>query len=153
MKYKRGNIWTSELDLCIVSPNLLNYISNFNIIQDVLLTSDHAPLSFTLEHRVCLDTLLEQASFLGDHAALYNKNSGSVCKKPRSYSQINHRKCLNNLSQCELPRAALEIESEIQKVSKNLYECATASRSTIQHFYVDSALSRWDNLLKGNTGK
>ena len=153
LTYKQGNVWTSELDLCLVSPNLLSHISNFNIIQDLSLPSDHSPLSFTLEHRICLDTLLEQASFLGDHAVLHHKNKRIVGKKPIKYSHVNHHSFLDNLSQYELPSVDLETEPAIQGVSEILYECAAASRTTTQPSQVDSNLSRWNNLLNGNNDK
>ena len=58
LTYKQGSNWTSELDLCIMSPNVLNRVTQFNIIHDLSLPSDHAPLTFALQQNLCLDKLL-----------------------------------------------------------------------------------------------
>ena len=153
LTYKQGNIWTSELDLCIMSPNLLNRITNFNIIQDFSLPSDHAPLSFTLQQSLCLDTLLEHATYLGDHAVFYSRNKRNVCKKPIKYSQVDPRCFINKLSHYELPSIDIEIESVVKTMSETLYECAADSRASIQPPQTDLSISRWDRLLDGNSDK
>ena len=153
LTYKQGNIWTSELDLCIMSPNLLNRITNFNIIQDFSLPSDHAPLSLTLQQCLCLDTLLEHATYLGDHAVFYSRNKRNVCKKPIKYSQVDPLCFLNKLSQYELPSIDIEIESVVKNMSETLYECAADSRASIQPPQTDLSISRWDRLLDGNSDK
>ena len=153
LTFKQRNNWTSELDLCLVSQNLLKRISNFNVIHDLSLPSDHAPISFALKPSLCLDKLLEQASFLGDHAVLYSKNKNNISKKPIKYSHINPRCFLENLSQYDLPSVDLEIESAVQSVSETLYDCATGSRSFTQPLQVDPTQSRWDRLLDGNNDK
>ena len=89
LTYKKGSVWTSELDLCLVSPNMLEMIEDFNITHDLSLPSDHAPLSFSVQQHLCLDKLAERASFLGDHAALYSKHMVNVCRKPIRFTQIN----------------------------------------------------------------
>ncbi|HBI41160.1 MAG TPA: hypothetical protein DDY16_09500, partial [Tenacibaculum sp.] len=107
-----------------MSPNLLNSITNFNIIQDFSLPSDHAPLSITLKQCLCLDTLLEHATYLGDHAVFYSRNKRNVCKKPIKYSQVDPPCFLNKLSLYELPSIDIEIESVVKNMSETLYDCA-----------------------------
>ena len=153
LTYKQGRIWTSELDLCIMSPNLLNSITNFNIIQDFSLPSDHAPLSITLKQCLCLDTLLEHATYLGDHAVFYSRNKRNVCKKPIKYSQVDPPCFLNKLSLYELPSIDIEIESVVKNMSETLYDCAADSRVSVQPPQTDLSISRWDRLLDGNSDK
>ena len=153
LTYKQGKIWTSELDLCIMSPNLLNSITNFNIIQDFSLPSDHAPLSITLKQCLCLDTLLEHATYLGDHAVFYSRNKRNVCKKPIKYSQVDPPCFLNKLSLYELPSIDIEIESVVKNMSETLYDCAADSRVSVQPPQTDLSISRWDRLLDGNSDK
>ena len=153
LTYKQGRIWTSELDLCIMSPNLLDSITNFNIIQDFSLPSDHAPLSITLKQCLCLDTLLEHATYLGDHAVFYSRNKRNVCKKPIKYSQVDPPCFLNKLSLYELPSIDIEIESVVKNMSETLYDCAADSRVSVQPPQTDLSISRWDRLLDGNSDK
>ena len=153
LTYKQGRIWTSELDLCIMSPNLLNSITNFNIIQDFSLPSDHTPLSITLKQCLCLDTLLEHATYLGDHAVFYSRNKRNVCKKPIKYSQVDPPCFLNKLSLYELPSIDIEIESVVKNMSETLYDCAADSRVSVQPPQTDLSISRWDRLLDGNSDK
>ena len=153
LTYKQGSNWTSELDLCIMSPNLLNRVTQFNIIHDLSLPSDHAPLTFALQQNLCLDKLLEHATFLGDHAVLYSRPKGNVCRKPIKYSHVDPSYFLDKLSQCELPNRDIEIEPMVKKLSETLYECAAGSRTPIQAQQADPNLSRWERLLEGNSDK
>ena len=43
--YKKGNEWVSELDLCIVSYNMLIYMNDLRGIYENDLPSDHGPLA------------------------------------------------------------------------------------------------------------
>ena len=43
--YKKGNEWVSELDLCIISYNMLKYMNDLRVIYENDLPSDHAPLA------------------------------------------------------------------------------------------------------------
>ena len=43
--YKKGNEWVSELDLCIVSYNMLKYMNDLRVIYENDLPSDHGPLA------------------------------------------------------------------------------------------------------------
>ena len=153
LTYKKGNNWVSELDLCLVSPDLLDYISDFNIIHDSSLPSDHAPLSFALQHSPCLNELLQQASFLGDHAVLYSRNKRSACKRPIKYDQINSTLFLDKLSQCDLPGVNLDLSSTVESVSRILYDCAADSKITTQPTQIDPHLPRWNQLLENSSDK
>ena len=41
---KNSNEWVSELDLCIISYNMLKYMNDLRVIYENDLPSDHAPL-------------------------------------------------------------------------------------------------------------
>ena len=153
LTYKQGSNWTSELDLCLMSPNMLNRITKFNIIHDFSLPSDHAPLTFALQQNLCLDKLLEHATFLGDHAVLYQRNKRNVCKNPIKYSHVDPTSFLDKLFQCDLPNEDIELEPIVMNLSKTLYECAADSRTSIQAPQADLTLSRWERLLEGNSDK
>ena len=73
--FRKGRNWVSELDTCIVSDNLINFIQYFNVIYNESLPSDHAPIVITL-HRpsVCLENIHTRASDLGKHGAECNRN-------------------------------------------------------------------------------
>ena len=68
--FSKRREWISELDTCIVSKNLINFIENFNVIRDNYLTSDHPPIIITLQSpSLCLQTLTIRPSELSKHDA------------------------------------------------------------------------------------
>ena len=158
LTFKKGTVWTSELDLCIVSPNLIQQFQHFDIIQDLSLPSDHAPVSFTLKMNLCLDALLEQANFLGDHAVLYSNIKRNVCKKAVKFSSINPNLFCGKLAQHDLPGEDLELDTSIQSMCDILYKCASDSKVIQQPLVQDdqdmnSTSSRWDRLLQEKNDK
>ena len=48
LTYRQGQLWTSELDYCIISHEIMYIVDDFQIIQDRHLPSNHAPLSIKL---------------------------------------------------------------------------------------------------------
>lgn len=46
--YCKGREWVSELDICAMSPTLVSSVSDFCVIKDDSLPSDHAPVSLNI---------------------------------------------------------------------------------------------------------
>lgn len=57
LTYRQGSQWTSELDVCGASTDILNCITNFSVNNDPALPSDHAPI-FLTECVICRFELL-----------------------------------------------------------------------------------------------
>ena len=47
LTFRQRKKWISELDLCIVSKNLVSHVTSFNVNQDTVFPSNHAPVSQT----------------------------------------------------------------------------------------------------------
>ena len=68
--FTKGGDWISELDTCFVSEKIVDCITNFDVIYNSSLPSDHAPITVTLiPPEPCLDSLISRASDLGKHGA------------------------------------------------------------------------------------
>ena len=93
---------------------------------------------------------MEHATFLGDHAVLYQRNKRNVCKNPIKYSHVDPISFLDKLSQCDLPNEDIELEPIVMNLSETLYECAADSRTSNQAPQADLTLSRWERLLEGS---
>ena len=78
---QQGNRWVSELNVCLVSPSLLDSLLSFNVHHDKL-PSNHAPISVTLQLASNMDTngLLGRASNLGSYLPTKPKEK-SLCKR------------------------------------------------------------------------
>ena len=150
LTYRQGGRWVSELDTCIASSNLVKYIREFNVTQDLSLPSDHAPISLTLQSpTVCEDSLVFRASHLGDHAVLYScQNQNELTKKSIKFENIDQAKFLENLSQREQPHFGGDVDVYIDSVTDVLYETSMASRSTTSSGSADVTVCRWERLLR-----
>ena len=74
MSYKQGNAWVSELDVCLVSSNMIDYIDAFDVNQTDFLPSDHAPISLKIDVLPGTDihNLFSRACQLGEHIPCWN---------------------------------------------------------------------------------
>ena len=154
LTYKQGRIWVSELDVCIISPNLVDVVNNFKTIQDMSLPSDHAPISFDLQICIDIDILYERAQSLGDHAICHSSNKVNLCRKPIKYSHIDSNHFLDKLAQCEVPDVNGDICATVENIGNTLYDCASASKTPpIMNRLNDTRLSRWEQLLENNSDK
>lgn len=90
--YKQGNSWVSELDICLESYDLIEYINKFRVYLADYLSSDHAPISLQMSlPKVDIDSLLRHASLLGEYATLMNSiQHNRMVNKPIKMDQINN---------------------------------------------------------------
>ena len=76
--FRRGREWISEIDTCIVSKGLINFVGGYEVVENDSLPSDHAPIAITLQPPcVSLELLKLRASYLGKHGAEYSNVSNS----------------------------------------------------------------------------
>ena len=88
---KRSN-WISEVDLCLVPHALINAVNSFVVDQDLLMPSDHAPVSISFDLD-CLSfrensQLQERASMLGNYY-FTQQPATERCRKPIPYRHID----------------------------------------------------------------
>ena len=68
---KQGERWFSELHVCMVSHNVLNYVEDFDVFQTDYLPPDYVPESLVSSLKsIDVDGLLKRACQLGEDASL-----------------------------------------------------------------------------------
>ena len=149
LTYRKGLVWKSELDTCIVSPSMLYCLSEFRVWQDMTLPSDHAPISVNMcPPQVDLMSLGRRANVLGDHATLHNQQSNSVgVRRPFKFTSINSDLFCRVLSQRGMPQLRDGVDSYADSVSNVLYSCIEASRYQVAVATSEQSLERWERLI------
>ena len=141
----------SEVDTCVTSPSLLQYLHDFAVIQRADLPSDHAPICISIDSPgTHLDNILSRAALLGDHAALYGSAvSSSVARKPVKFTDIDRQVFVENIAISSIPTVAGDVNVFANNISNALYECAESSRCTpAPRANHASNLGRWERLLE-----
>lgn len=92
--YRKKDTWTSELDTCITSQDLVKCVSDFYVVRQSGFPSDHAPIAEIVSTTgVDLDSMLTRAMSLEDHSALYKNDAKRVlAKKPVKFSNMDRQK-------------------------------------------------------------
>ena len=149
LTYRQGREWVSELDTCVISSNMIDNISSFQVHQIPSLPSDHAPI--TVEFRsplIDLEGLMYRASVLGDHAVLHNTVSNSLKKKPISFNSINQEKFKEIIAQQPPFMLTDDIHADASQLCTTLYECAQTCRMRPRERDGDPNTDRWERLLQ-----
>ena len=153
--FRRGREWTSEIDTCLVSKNLVKFIIGFQVIDNDLLPSDHAPIAIILQPpSVSLESVKLRASELGKHGAEYSDVSTTynrLTKRSIQFQKIDIDVFLTKLSghRMELGRNE-DIDLSALRISNTLYDCASTSVSHENPIgtLLNNDQSRWDRLLE-----
>ena len=149
LTYRKGLMWKSELDTCIVSSNILSCLREFRVWQDITLPSDHAPISVNMHPpRVDFMSLGRRALLLGDHATLHNRQNNTVdVKRPVRITNIKWDQFRQALSRQRLPVMSNNVDFYADSVSNTLYSCVEASRCQAIIDNSEQNLERWDRLI------
>lgn len=151
--FRKRDVWVSELDTCVLSPELVNYVKQFGSIKRADLPSDHAPICMTLcSPGLHVDNVLERASLLGDHAVLYGSATGCrVVKKPINFCYVDKQRFADRLTSVAIPSVPEENDVNVfaRNITEVLYGCVEGSKRTPtpgvrqgnQH------LGRWERIL------
>ncbi|XP_045124370.1 uncharacterized protein LOC123512192 [Portunus trituberculatus] len=149
LTYRQGMQFVSELDLCLVSPNVIDCIHSFDVNQDVSLPSDHAPISVSLKPpSFNMNSLYDRACELGAHAALISPSHSRLVEKPIKFDSIDPEMFSAVLSLHDPPSSDDSVEAMTRNIRDTLYKCAGESRVGNQTPQYDERLGRWDRLLK-----
>ena len=120
----------SELDTCVASPRLLDFVEDFGVLQRGGLSSDHAPITLTVASiGVDINDLLARTGLLGDHAVLHgNAHRIRLSKRPVKYSRMDRKVFVNSIQHidvCDIVGTGIDdLESSI---TARLYTCAENS--------------------------
>ena len=150
MTYKQGNTWISQLDWCIVSSSVRHCIAHFEILDSVILPTDHAPLSIRISSpKFDSYELLQRASQLGCIVCLQQSDS----RKSVKFCDIDKAKFLDNIPPVDhLWSMGSDIDILCNEISECLYktavDCVDSCQSTgIHNEQVRSAHERWQRII------
>ena len=130
LTFIRGNTWISDLDIYLLIPGVLFHIMQLSFNHNTSLPSNHAPimLEVNVSQKVDLQSVLEAAESLGDHAVLHsNTQTRTKCKRPNKYHTIQSKVFIANISSIPVPSLDDDIERVADKCVDILYKCSTES--------------------------
>ena len=180
LTYREGIRWISELDLFIMSLDIVPAVVNFSVDQNLEVPSDHAPVAITLDISSLCDVsspaLVSRASQLGDHAVLHRSTEargerpdGLCRRRPLCPDNIDHIPFQQALQNCD-PVALIDLENSnddaIKSFCDNLYDFAKLNphhqvpQGEDEHNedevpYTTSAASRrrWQRIMRSSDDK
>ncbi len=150
LTFRQRDRWISALDLCIVSVDLLSAARKLEINQDLAMPSDHAPIGFRMESRalpVSIDSLLERATSLGDHAGLNPQPRGnSALRNNVSAHNLDRRTLKSNLGGVHPPDLAGNTDTGCAEMATVLLDVAQQSKIRRKTKY-DVEKHRWQRII------
>ena len=159
LTYRQGNKFISELDMCFVSPEILDYVCEFSVDQALNLPSNHAPISIALDFKKTapdISHLLSRAAELGTHATSTDKGSERSMKRQINMRNIDSSKFIELIHEIEPPiiRPQDDVDTVIDHVNKILYTKASEARTRDNHrSHRHQNGSRWETLVADNDNK
>ena len=154
LTYRKRDTWVSELDTCLVTSRLIDYVRNFEVVKTVNFPSDHAPISISLDvPGTHLDSILDRAEMLADHAVLHGSAARTcLTKNSIKYSRIDKEKFVDNLSILCVPALSDDVDIVASRISDSLYTCAESSKVIVSPTEARSCggarLGRWERILE-----
>ena len=154
LTFRRKTKWISELDLCLLSKDLLHYTKCLEVVQDTDYPSDHAPVSVEFAFTPDLihpRNLLTRAESMSGHAVLLSDAyNPSLCRKAIPSHVICPLQFSEQLDDMEPPAIAEDtsVDALCEEFSDTIYKCASTSKkpppdtSTAQPH-----LSRWQRII------
>ena len=154
LTFRQGNRFISELDVCLVSPELVDCICDYSVEQRLDLPSNHSPITVSVDLSKCavdMSSMLTRAKELGSHAVLCHYNSRPIGKHQVRISDLDSE-AFNELIHTVTPpviTADSDVDEVISKMNDTLYSLATKARLQRQLSQSSRQTStRWEWLLK-----
>ena len=160
LTFKRKNKWISQLDWAMVSTQLIPYIVNFDVNQQISLPTDHAPIVLELQLPENSNQLEKFAKNLGQEYTIHQVESPH-CKPPIKMPRIDLTKFQNILPNPdqfdeEMERNMTTTDMLNESIADTVYKCIKESTLKIQNPEYVSPLNstqRWRNILNENDSK
>ncbi|XP_069972547.1 uncharacterized protein [Penaeus vannamei] len=150
LTYRKAAKWKSELDICIASASMVNYLRDFVVWQDKSLPSDHAPFTVSVvPPRIEMASVCSRAKQLGDPATLYNYSSSALVKPPVKFSNMNVDILRDMLTQHDMPmrRDSESINEYVDAFANGLHTFSKESYRVVENQSENLTLERWNRLL------
>ena len=123
LTFKRRNNWVSELDVCVTHHEYSKFITAFNVIQDLSLPSDHAPITVSVSPPPRdYAGLLRRAERLGDHAVLHTaQRQRRLVRRPLPLRRLDADLLRATLTNLPVPDHADDTDAMIERINTELY--------------------------------
>ena len=154
--YKQGSTWKSQIDWALITIGSLKHIIDFQILCNIDLPTDHAPLTLKLGNfSPSLLTLAERAQQLGQS---YVRSSS--CRKALRISSVDCNGFANNLPDAETFWAMAnntDVSRLTQAISDKLYNTASDNMvpkvTNTTQGVSQNAHNRWCKILQSNDSR
>jgi len=158
LTFRRKNQWISEVDLCVLSHELIHSLSKFEINQDLSLPSDHAPIGIAIDvlslSHMKLDNILLRSSSLGDHAVLHSKNNEPrLVKRPIRYDEIDQDLFSENIQVRDPPVVQDDFQNTVEEIANTLYQCSRDSKVQPRVIHHNETQTRWQRIVDSQSEK
>ena len=153
LTFRRKKKWISEIDLCMISPLLLDCTKSLCVSQNSNDPSDHAPLSvefvFTSD-LVHPQSLLTRAENTSGHAVLMSDAyNPSLSRKPIPLHRISPVQFVEQLQDSQPPSVdGKSVDALCAEVSDFIYQSASNARAPApEQPALSPDLSRWQRII------
>ena len=149
LTYRVRNRWISELDVCIVSDDLVATVSHFHVNSDLSFPSNHAPVSVNFEFPESALGLHELVCRSEDIGMYHVTKQTSLCKTPISFHQVDLTSFKENIESVPPPHRSGDPNVLAEDFSDRLYKVTKMSKSPYcrQDVY-DPSESRWKRIME-----
>ena len=150
LTFRMRNRWISQLDLCLVSEELIPCVSDFHVNQDITFPSNHAPVSVQFkfpEQHFGLQEVLTRSKDIGTYPGKEIK----LCNDPISVSRIDPVLFTEKMDAID-PVMAMQGDHDHDTVAKEfsevLYSTISESKApSIQYDPFDPDTTRWERIM------
>ena len=149
LTFKKKDKWISQLDWCIVSANMLQDITSFEILQNLPLVSDHAALSVIITRKCVLTDYLQECAYLLDN---YSDKVPSAARVPVKYNNMDMDAFVSHLCHADDLWQSTDIFSEVSSILYKTCRAARYDRAQKGTSY-DRTLNRWHSILQQKDAK
>ena len=148
LTYRMRNKWVSELDLCVVSKELIPAITQLHVNQDTSFPSNHAPVSVNLylpERVTSISELLTRSSDIG----MYPSTPKSSCKAPIRYQQVDSELFKEKIEQFDPPVFDENLNITANNFSTHLYNLTKSCKlPRTPDLPQDANKTRWQRIIE-----
>lgn len=166
LTFRQGPRWISELDICLLSPEYLEAVTEFAVHQSPLFPSDHAPISLNIDivraraavHGVPgdMEEVIERSTHLGRQSVTNNAINAQMKGVPIRMNQIDDNALRDALNTMQPPPLdPFSPDQTAEEVNNVLYACAWNARREefTREDAPDATQNRWQTLLAENDSK
>ena len=158
LTYRQKKRWVSEVDLCLVSRELVESVTGFSVNHDLSFPSDHAPVSVSLDFSRCLKyigwtELVERSSIL----VSYTQPPAGMHKKAIRYQHFDHDRFMEEISAVAPPHVtSADGLAELATLTEAIYGCCevcVTKPPEPDYSRPNKPKSRWKRIISENDSK